>query len=107
MEKAVNGIERELEERHGALPAAGRNLLDRARIRIRAQRLGVTSVSLTSGRLVFLGIEVPKNKAMRLREKGALSFVKTKKLTYPYRKGDEDLLMAALGVLEYLGGDDE
>ena len=33
-------------------PLAGKNLFDRARIRIRAGRLGCTSVSLTGGRLV-------------------------------------------------------
>ena len=103
----IDELERDLEGRHGALPLAGRNLLDRARIRIRAQRLGVTSVSLTMGKLVFLGIEVPKNKTMRLRERGGIVYVKSKKLTYPFHKGSDDVLVAALGVLEELGGDDE
>ncbi|MBR1829159.1 MAG: transcription-repair coupling factor, partial [Atopobiaceae bacterium] len=40
----VDALQEELEQTWGALPLAGRNLLDRARIRIRAQRLGCTSV---------------------------------------------------------------
>ena len=103
----IDLLERELEEGYGALPAAGKNLLDRARIRIRAGRLGVTAVSLASGRIVYLGLDVPKEKAFKLKEKGAIVYPKTHKLSYPYRSGGEDLIAAALGVLEELGGDDE
>ena len=55
----VDELEHDLIERYGALPLAGRNLMDRARMRIRAGRLGVTSISLTDGRLIYMGIEVP------------------------------------------------
>ena len=34
-------------------------------------------------------------------------YPKTKKVAYPFRKGQEDLVMAALAVLEEAGGDDE
>jgi transcription-repair coupling factor (superfamily II helicase) len=103
----VDVLEKELSERCGALPAAARNLLDRTRIRIRAGRLGVTSVSLTGGRLVYLGLKVSREAQLKLKARGALVFPKSGKLTYPFRKGEEDLLAAALGVLEEAGGDDE
>ena len=133
----VDTLQRELEERWGAMPQAARNLFDRARIRIRAQRLGVTSVSLTNGRLMYQGIEVPRQVALSFRERRAIYKPKSKQLAYPFHggrggaygagrpaaargavapggaagrgaaSGAEDLLPAALGVLEEVGGDDE
>ena len=103
----VDALERETEERYGSMPAAAKNLFDRARIRIRAQRLGVTSVSLTSGRIIYLGLSCDRALTLKLKERGALVYPKTKKVAYPFRKGQEDLVMAALAVLEEAGGDDE
>ena len=103
----VDALERETEERYGTMPAAAKNLFDRARIRIRAQRLGVTSVSLTSGRIIYLGLSCDRALTLKLKERGALVYPKTKKVAYPFRKGQEDLVMAALAVLEEAGGDDE
>ena len=85
----------------------GRNLFDRARIRIRGQRLGVTSVSLTNGRLIYQGIEVPRDVALKLRGQGALNYPKSHKLAYPFHRGDGEVMPAAVGVLEQVGGDDE
>ncbi len=103
----VDALQRDCEESFGALPLAGRNLFDRARVRIRAQRLGCTSVSLTNGRLVYQGVEVPRAVALKLRERGALVYPKTHKVAYPFRRSEEEAMPAALGVLEEIGGDDE
>lgn len=126
----VDELEHDLIERYGALPLAGRNLMDRARMRIRAGRLGVTSISLTDGRLIYMGIEVPRAAGLKLREQGAIVYPKTRKLAYPFRlarasatsasrrggsasrrasqeRSAEELLPVALGVLEQVGGDDE
>jgi len=103
----VDGLQRETEEGFGALPLAGRNLFDRARVRIRAQRLGCTSVSLVNGRIVYLGVDVPRQVALKLKGRGALNYPKTHKLAYPFRKGGEQIMPAVLGVLEELGGEDE
>ena len=103
----VDALERECEESYGALPLAGKNLFDRARVRIRAQRMGCEVVSLTGGRLVYKGLDVPKNLVAKLKAKGAFVYPKTHKLAYPFRRGAEDLLSAVLGVLEQIGGDDE
>ena len=103
----VDELQTELEERHGALPLAGKNLFDRARIRIRAGRLGVTSVSLTGGRIVYQGVEVPRAVAPKLKAKRALVLPKSKTLKYPFHTGREEIMPAALGVLEEIGGDDE
>ena len=103
----VDELQERLEEERGALPLAGRNLFDRARIRIRADRLGVTSVSLAGGRVTFQGLEVPKDVASKLKDRRAIVYPKTRKVTYPYRSADGELLPIVLGVLELVGGDDE
>ena len=103
----VDELQRELEDEFGALPLAGRNLFDRARIRIRCQRLGVTSVSLANGRISYCDIDVPRPVAARLKERRAIWRPKTRRLSYPFHTGREELLPAALGVLEQVGGDDE
>lgn len=103
----VDRLQRETEEGFGALPLAGRNLFDRARVRIRGQRLGCTSVSLVNGRIIYLGVDVPRQVALKLKGRGALNYPKTHKLAYPFRKGGEQIMPAVLGVLEELGGEDE
>ena len=102
----VDRLETDLAREHGTLPEPARNLLDRQRIRIRAERLGVTSVALTGGRLVFLGHSPDRDATRELKAKGALVYPKTAKVAYPHRAGD-DVVASTLSVLEVLGGDDE
>ena len=90
------------------------------------ERLGLESISLTQGRLVFQGLAVPKNVAFDLKSTlGAINYPKSRKLTVPYRAGagagsgvgrgidasDESMspVQAALGILLRLGasGDDD
>ena len=123
---SVDAAQEECEESFGALPEAARNLFDRARLRICAGRLGLESISLTGGRLVFQGIDVPRDVAFDLRGKlGAVNFPKSRKLQVPYRAGagagsglgrgidasaeGSGVVQAALGLLERLGpsGDDD
>ena len=109
----VDELERETQERYGTLPLAGKNLFDRARMRIRASRLGVSSITLTGGRLMYQDIEVPRAQSLKFRERGGLYYPKQHKLAYPYRSGRrgqeaaEGLVPAALAVLEEVGGDDD
>ncbi|OUP10904.1 transcription-repair coupling factor [Collinsella sp. An2] len=121
----VDEAQEELEQTAGALPLAAQNLFDRARIRIRGGRLGLESVALTGGRLVFQGVDVPKKVAFDLRDRlGAVHFPKTRKLSIPYKAGagggsgvgrglnandERGPVAAALMVLEQLGasGDDD
>lgn len=85
---AVDSVQEECEEEFGPLPDAARNLFDRTRLRIRAGRLGLESVSLTGGKIVFQGVDVPKDVAFDLRGKlGAINFPKSRKFTVPYRAG--------------------
>ena len=123
---AVDEVQEQCENEHGELPQAALNLFDRARIRIRAERLGLESVALTQGRLVFQGVDVPKTVAFELKgQLGAINYPKSRKLTVPYRVGagagsgvgrgidasDESMtcVQAALGLLARLGasGDDD
>ena len=103
----VDELERDLEDSYGALPLAGRNLLDRARVRIRASRLGVTSISVAGGKITYLGLEVPRSMVSAFKERRAFVYPKSKKLSYPFHAKDEQLMPAVLGVLEHIGGDDE
>ena len=103
---SVDTLQEELEEKHGALPLAGQNLFDRARVRIRAERLGVTSISLVSGRLVFQGLSLTRQQAIALKERRGIYQVKSKRLSYPLNADKEELLGVALGVLEDAGGGD-
>ena len=123
---AVDEIQHECEERFGEAPLAALNLFDRARLRIRADRLGLESISLTGGRLVFQGVDVPKTAAFELRTGlGATNFPKSRKLSVPCRPGagvgsgvgrgldagenNSGVVAAALRVLEQLGesGDED
>ena len=61
------------------LPQAACNLFDRTRIRIRAQRLGVSSVSIASGRIIFQGLKCSRELTLKLEEQRALVYPKTEK----------------------------
>ena len=103
----VDAVQKDCEDSYDALPLAGRNLFDRARVRIRAQRLGCTSVSLGAGRLTYQGLEVPRAVALKLKARGGVVYPKSKKVAYPFHRTEEEVMPAALGVLEEIGGDDE
>ena len=126
--EAVDAAQEQCEEEFGELPEAARNLFDRARIRIRADRLGLDSIVLVAGKLTFQGVDVPKDVAFDLRSKlGAINFPKTRKFTVPYKagagagsglgrginadqaSGGVGVVQAALGILTQLGasGDDD
>ena len=125
---AIDAVQEECESEFGALPDAAQNLFDRNRIRIRADRMGVESITLAAGKLTFQGVDVPKDVAFDLRGKlGAINFPKTRKFTVPYRagagagsgvgrgingdvaNGGVGVVQAALGILTQLGasGDDD
>lgn len=88
MLEQVDALQQECEETFGVLPEAAQNLFDRTRIRIRADRLGLESVSLIAGKLTYQGVDVPKDVAFELRTKlGAIAFPKTRKFTVPYKIG--------------------
>ena len=103
----VDAAEADCEKAFGELPVPGRNLFDRARIRIRAQRLGLASISLGGGRITFMGLDVPRERTFALKSKGAIVYPKSRKLTYPFKRTQEEVLPVVLSVLESFGGDDE
>ena len=86
--ESVDEVQEETEAAHGELPLAGLNLFNRARIRIRGERLGLESVTLSGGRITFLGVDVPKKVAFEFKNRyGAVNFPKSRKLSVPYKAG--------------------
>ena len=86
--ESIDEVQVETEAAHGELPLAGLNLFNRARIRIRGERLGLESVTLSGGRITFLGVDVPKKVAFELKTRyGAVNFPKSRKLSVPYKAG--------------------
>ena len=104
--EAVDALEKECVQAYGELPEPASNLFMRARIRIRADRLGITSVGTAVGKLTLTDAKVPLPVYDAWRKKGAQVFLKTGKVNYPLRK-DEPMLECALHLLEELGGADE
>ena len=103
----VDTLQKELEGAYGGMPLAALNIFDRTRVRIRCERLGVTNVALTGGRLVYTGIEVPGEVARKLRAERAIYFPKSHQLKYPFVGDASELLPTTLRVLSLVGGDDE
>ena len=103
----VDALQHECEESFGSLPQAACNLFDRTRIRIRAQRLGVSSVSIASGRIIFQGLKCSRELTLKLKEQRALVYPKTEKVAYPLRRDEAGAVAQALSVLELAGGDDD
>ncbi len=86
--ESIDEMQEETEAAHGELPLAGLNLFNRARIRIRGERLGLENVTLSGGRITFLGVDVPEKVAYELKTRyGAVNFPKSRKLSVPYKAG--------------------
>lgn len=96
----VDKLQKELEAEYGGMPLAAHNIFDRTRVRIHCERLGITNVALTGGRLVFTNIEVPSEVASKLRAERAIYFPKTHQLKYPFRADASELLPTTLRILE-------
>ena len=103
----VDTLQKELEAEYGGMPLPALNIFDRTRVRIRCERLDITNVALTGGRLVFTGIQLPADVATKLRADRALYFAKSHQLKYPFRGDATELLPTTLRILERVGGADE
>lgn len=77
----LEDLREDLEQEFGPLEEAGKNLFVRQAIRIRAERLGVSSISYAKGKLMFEDIDVPRSAAEKLKAEGAIVFPKTHKLS--------------------------
>ncbi len=103
----VDTLQKELEAEYGGMPLPALNIFDRTRVRIRCERLDITNVALTGGRLVFTGIQLPADVAAKLRADRALYFAKSHQLKCPFRGDATELLPTTLRILERVGGADE
>ena len=104
----IDDAQAEIVADYGEMPQAALNLFNRARIRVRAQRLGVTNISIfDTHRIMITGIEVPKDQVASMKAKKAIIYPQTKKVAWPYYSHQDEVVSLALSVLEMIGGDDE
>jgi transcription-repair coupling factor (superfamily II helicase) len=66
-ESEIQEVEQELVDRYGALPREAQALLDIAKIKVSAQRLGVSKVSYRFGKLRLLPLKLPEKIIRGLR----------------------------------------
>lgn len=107
MLEQLDKLEQELICAYGNLEPAGNNLLNRERIKIRASRLGISSIALVSGKLVFSDIDISAELKEQFRKRGAIYYPKSKKLQVPYKLEKDEILTFILDVLSQVGGSDE
>ncbi|MBQ9058022.1 MAG: hypothetical protein IJ125_02435, partial [Atopobiaceae bacterium] len=76
-------------------------------IRIRASRLGVSSISYVGGKITLKDVDVPQKLAEKIRSVRGLVYPKSRKLVYPFKESMDKLLDTSLDLLAQIGGDDE
>lgn len=81
--ETIDELEKTITKECGDMEEPAQNLFDRARIRVYATQLGITTVAVAMHKLTLLGIEVPYKRAVALRAKRVIVYPKTKKLVYP------------------------
>ncbi|MBR2836608.1 MAG: transcription-repair coupling factor [Coriobacteriales bacterium] len=104
---AIDALEEDTKKLYGDLPTPAQNLFDRARIRIRGDRLGIESIGFATSKIQVTGVDVPRIVSDAWRSKGAQIFAVSHKVNYPAKRKEEGLLKVVLGMLEDLGGADE
>jgi transcription-repair coupling factor (superfamily II helicase) len=72
-----------MEHAYGGLPASAENLLNRARAKLLAGELGITSIGITRNKLSIEGLELIPEESDRLKAQGATYMVKSRKLLFP------------------------
>jgi transcription-repair coupling factor (superfamily II helicase) len=98
-EETVTRIEEQLLHTYGALPAPAQNLVDRARAKVLAAELGVTTITVQRGKFNLEPLELTQEQTAAMKSRGGIYMVKSKKLMVPPQQGVG--LLAAL--LELLG----
>lgn len=81
--ETIDELEKTITKECGDMEEPAQNLFDRARIRVYATQLGITTVAVAMHKLTLLGIEVPYKRAVALRAQRVIVYPKTKKLVYP------------------------
>ncbi len=104
----IEECEQEIVKHYGELPQPALNLFNRARIRVRGQRLGVSNISIfDTHRIMITGIEIPKDLVSKMKAQKAIIYPQTKKLAWPYYSNQDEVVSLTLSLLEMVGGDDE
>jgi transcription-repair coupling factor (superfamily II helicase) len=99
--EAILGIEKQLEQKFGALPAAARNLVDRSLAKAMAGEKGIAGVSLQRNKLILEPVELSGEQASEMKSRGATYLVKSKRLLYPMQAG-VGMLNALINLLKEL-----
>ncbi len=95
-------IEKQLEQKYGAMPESARNLVDRALAKALAGQIGMTNISTQRGKLVLEPVELSSEQAADMKLRGAIYMVKSKRLMHPIQEG-VGMLNALINLLKELG----
>jgi transcription-repair coupling factor (superfamily II helicase) len=85
--EVILDIEKQLEQKYGALPAPAKNLVDRSLAKAMAGEAGVANVSMQRGKLVLEPVELSTEQTATMKSRGAIYMVKSKRLMYPIQEG--------------------
>jgi len=85
-EEDVADIEAEWVDRYGPLPPPAEALLDVARVRAEAVRLGVSSVTVQKGQARIVGLELKESQKVRLRRISPKAVAKPDEIVVPVPK---------------------
>lgn len=109
--ESVEEIRADLEAKRPDMPAAARNLLEKARIKAFANEHGIKTVSVTGGKLVVEPLAVPKSRMTPLRRAGGRYLTDKKRLALPlryFKLGENDNLLGPIArFLEEMAGEEE
>jgi transcription-repair coupling factor (superfamily II helicase) len=90
-----------LERDYGGLPMPALNLINRAKAKVMAAELAVTSVHVERGKLVLEGGVLSSRQAAWVKQHGGLYFAKSHRLQWPLAQAG-DVFASLLGLLDGL-----
>ncbi|MCL1891326.1 MAG: transcription-repair coupling factor [Coriobacteriia bacterium] len=97
----LEALSKQLEENYGALPQPARNLLDRERAKLLAEKLGISHIARIRGKLNLEPLALSKEQSAWAKEQSGTYFPQSHKLLFPVDES-EGTLTTLVGLLETL-----
>jgi len=102
----LDEIASQMEHAYGGLPAAADNLLERARAKLLALDLGITSIAIVRGKLSIEGLVLEPGEAEHFKAQGGTYMVKSHKLLLQIAN-KETAMSTLIGLLSFLNNEEE